>query len=126
MSGAVSVKHCSLVIISDNDCEEKSLIGKQWKKEQGSRCCTADVCLRQSVNQLYNNQRMTKVVLFSTACLLACHQRNTVIRISPLTNLIFVSSLKAGSASKSSMGQSGRKPPTAPRRTNRGCDWAGS
>ena len=64
MSGAVSVKHCTLVIISDNDCEEESLIGKQWKKEQGSRCCTADVCLRQSVNQLYNNQRMTKVVRF--------------------------------------------------------------
>ena len=25
---------------------------KQWKKEQASRCCIADVCRRQSVNQL--------------------------------------------------------------------------
>ena len=33
------------------------LMGKQWKKEQASRRCTADVCLRQSVNQLYNNQK---------------------------------------------------------------------
>ena len=28
------------------------------KKEQASSCCTADVCLRQTVNQLYNNQKM--------------------------------------------------------------------
>jgi len=40
---------------------------KQWKKEQASRYCTADVCLRQSVNQLYNNQKMAKFFLFSTA-----------------------------------------------------------
>ena len=41
---------------------------EQWKKEQASRFCSADVCLRQSVNQLYNNQNMAKRVLFSTAC----------------------------------------------------------
>ena len=29
------------------------VIAKQWKKEQVSRCCTADVCLHQSVNQLF-------------------------------------------------------------------------
>ena len=29
---------------------------KQWKKEQASHCCTAEVCLRQSVNQLYNKK----------------------------------------------------------------------
>ena len=39
----------------------------QWKKEQASRCCTADVCLCQSANKLYNNQKMAKLVLFSTA-----------------------------------------------------------
>ena len=32
-----------------------------------SICCTADVCLHQSVNQLHNNQNMAKLVLFSTA-----------------------------------------------------------
>ena len=41
---------------------------KQWIKEQASRCCTADVCLHQSVNHLYNNQKMAKLVLFSAAC----------------------------------------------------------
>ena len=35
-----------------------SEITKQWKKEQAIRCCTAYHCLRQSVNQLYNNQNM--------------------------------------------------------------------
>ena len=40
---------------------------KQWKKEQASCCCTGDVCLRQSLNQLYNNNKMAKLVLFSTA-----------------------------------------------------------
>ena len=34
------------------------------EKEQESRCCTADVCLHESVNQLYNNQKMAKLVLF--------------------------------------------------------------
>ena len=34
-----------------------------------SRCCTADVYVHQSVNQLYNNNKMPKeVLLFSTAC----------------------------------------------------------
>ena len=42
---------------------------KQWKKEQASHCCTADVCLCQSVNQLYNEQEMAKLVLLSTACM---------------------------------------------------------
>jgi len=28
------------------------------EKEQARRCCTPDVCLRKSVNQLYNNQKM--------------------------------------------------------------------
>ena len=37
-----------------NQCRE---IIKHWKKEQASGCCTDDVCLRQSVNQLYNNQQ---------------------------------------------------------------------
>ena len=45
-----------------------SLTIKQWKKEQASHCCTADVCLRQSVNQLYNDKKMAKLVPFSTAC----------------------------------------------------------
>ena len=43
-----------------------STVNKKRKKEQASRCCTADVCgLCQSVNQLYNNQNMAKLVLFS-------------------------------------------------------------
>ena len=42
---------------------------KQGKKEQPGRCCTADVCLRRSVNQLYNSQKMAKFVLVSTAWL---------------------------------------------------------
>ena len=29
-----------------------SFKNKQWKKEQAGPCCTADICLRQSVNQL--------------------------------------------------------------------------
>ena len=37
---------------------------KQWKKEQASRCCTAHVCLRQSVNQLYNNQKRPNLFFF--------------------------------------------------------------
>ena len=42
----------------------------QWKKEYASRCCSADVChtyLCQSVNQLYNNNKMAKLVHFSSA-----------------------------------------------------------
>ena len=42
-------------------------MNKQWKKEQASCCFTADVCLHQSVNQMYNNQNMAKSDLFSTA-----------------------------------------------------------
>ena len=45
------------------------LVSKQWKKEQASRCCTADVCLCQSLNQPCNNNKMAKHVCFSTACL---------------------------------------------------------
>ena len=44
-------------------------LSMQWKKEQASRCCTAYVCLRQTVNQLYNNQKMAKLVLFASACI---------------------------------------------------------
>ena len=44
---------------------------KQWKKEQASCCCTADVCLRQSVNQLYNNKKMAKLPLLDK------YQRNS-------------------------------------------------
>ena len=35
------------------------------KKEQASRFCAADVCMCQSVNQLHNNQKMAKLVLFT-------------------------------------------------------------
>ena len=34
------------------------------KKEQASRCCTADVCLCMSVNQLCNNNKMAKPFFF--------------------------------------------------------------
>ena len=57
------------------------MIDKQWKKVQASRCCTADVCLHQYVNQLYNNKKMTKLVLFSTArwCMTrACKLENDI------------------------------------------------
>ena len=37
---------------------------KQWKKEQASRCCTAYVCLRQSVNKLYNNKKKWPNLVF--------------------------------------------------------------
>ena len=37
------------------------------KKEQASRCCIADVFLCQSENQLYNNKKIDKPALFSTA-----------------------------------------------------------
>ena len=46
-------------------------MSKQWKKEQSSRCCTADVFLSQPLNQLYNNQKIDKLVLFSTSCQLS-------------------------------------------------------
>ena len=58
----------SLHIASGTPCTGSMMMIKEWKKEQSSCCCTADVCLRQSVNQLYNNQKMDKLVLFSTAC----------------------------------------------------------
>ena len=48
---------------------DRSFMHMQWKKEQASRCCTADLCLHHSVNQL-SNQKMAKLVLFSTnSCL---------------------------------------------------------
>ena len=31
---------------------------EQWEKEHARHCCTADACLCQSVNQLYNNQKL--------------------------------------------------------------------
>ena len=40
-----------------------SVCNKQWKKET-SFCCTADVCLRQSVNHLYNNQKNVQICSF--------------------------------------------------------------
>ena len=46
---------------------QNNIITKQWKKEQANSCCTADVCLCQSVKQLYNDNKMTQIVLFSTA-----------------------------------------------------------
>ena len=50
---------------------QATLLAKQWKKEQASRCCTTDVWLHQFVNQLYNNQKRGKLV-FSTACYSHC------------------------------------------------------
>ena len=42
------------------------------KKKQASHCSITDLGLRQSLNQLYNNHKMAKLVLFSNAiiCLL--------------------------------------------------------
>ena len=40
-----------------------------WQKEQAIHCCAADVCHRQSVNQLYNKQKIAELVLFAGACL---------------------------------------------------------
>ena len=37
---------------------------KQWKKEQASGCCTADVCLCPPVNQLYNSQKRPNLFFF--------------------------------------------------------------
>ena len=39
-------------------------VSNMWKKEQASRCCTADVCLCQSVNQLYNNKKWPNLFFF--------------------------------------------------------------
>ena len=39
-------------------------MNKEWKKEQASRCCTTDVCLCQSVNQLHNNQKRPNLFFF--------------------------------------------------------------
>ena len=36
-------------------------------KTTNELCCTTDVCLHQSANQLYNNHKIAKLVLFSTA-----------------------------------------------------------
>ena len=40
---------------------------KQWKKEQSRHCCTANVWLRRSVNQLYSNQ-FPKLIFFPLLC----------------------------------------------------------
>ena len=37
------------------------------EKRTSKPCCTADVCLRWSVTQLYKNKKMAKLVLFSNA-----------------------------------------------------------
>ena len=58
----------SLHLLHKFEMTRKPVPSMQWKTEQANRCCTADVCLHQSVNQLYNNQEMAKLVLFSTAC----------------------------------------------------------
>ena len=47
--------------------ELASVLTKQRGKKQASRCCTTDVCLSQSVNKLYNNNKMAKLVLIYTA-----------------------------------------------------------
>ena len=52
--------------MSRSFCLVHTLTSSSGKKEQASHCCTADVCLCQSVNQLYNNPKMAKLVLFST------------------------------------------------------------
>ena len=51
----------------------------QWKKEQTNRCCTTDVCLRQSVNKLYNNQKWHFQFLVN--------HRNRIFWFRPNTNL---------------------------------------
>ena len=54
-------------ITSGKTCNQRvffPVITKQWKKEQASRCCTGDVCMRQSVNQLYNDQKSPNVFFF--------------------------------------------------------------
>ena len=38
--------------------------GMRRYKQRASRCCTADVCLCQSVNQLYNNQKYPNLFSF--------------------------------------------------------------
>ena len=54
--------------VSLQGASDRDMRTKQWKKEQASRCCTADVCLFQFVNQLSVQQpKMAKLVLFSTA-----------------------------------------------------------
>ena len=66
-------KQSLVVVIEENDgpfsTERtiRSILSKQWKKEQANHYCTADVCLRQPVNQLYNNNKMAQLVLASTA-----------------------------------------------------------
>ena len=42
---------------------------RQWKKAQVSHCCSADVWTCWPKRQLYNNQKMAQLVLFSTAWL---------------------------------------------------------
>ena len=52
-------------------------ITKQWKKEQVTRCCTADVCLGQSVNQLYKTEIRPNLFFFP---LLAHHTFDIICR----------------------------------------------
>ena len=42
----------------------QGLINPSSGKKNKRACCTANVCLRQSVNQLHDNQKMTNIVLF--------------------------------------------------------------
>ena len=61
---AVLPRYCENVLFAFILQLKKDYITKQWKKEQASHCGIADVCLLQSVNQLYSNQNMAKFVLF--------------------------------------------------------------
>ena len=59
------IKDIQLVFFTTDPVYEWSnVLIKQWKKEQASRCCTADVCLCQSVNQRYNNKKLTNLFFF--------------------------------------------------------------
>ena len=49
------------------------------EKEQVSRYFTADVCLSRSVNQLYNNQKMAKLVFYTTDCLVVYLQDSQIL-----------------------------------------------
>ena len=53
------------LIYCGDSCDQLAYVFfKQWKKEQASRCCTADVWLNQSQNQLYNNQKWPNLFCF--------------------------------------------------------------
>ena len=45
---------------------QATLLAKQWKKEQASRCCTTDIWLRQFVNQQPKNGKTCFFPLLAT------------------------------------------------------------